>query len=317
MFIALSSASGVVLEETFSSAPERWLGVGDTNLFRWDTTEQALEVTWDSSRPNSFFALPLGTVLSRSDDFTLGFDLDLHDFAAGITPGKENPFQISIGLMNLAVASGTNFVRGTGYDTPNLLEFSFFPDPGGAWQWGPSLTVSMIDSTGTNWSYGGFAPLSLSTGGVYHVTMAFTAADQKLRTTLTKDGEPVAVVDPAYPSPSFVDFQLDHFMVASYSEEGQNPAYSGSVLAHGRVDNVTITLPPPPVSVVQGSLEGTEWKVSYVGKTNWVYALERTSDFKTWSLVSAVVSGTGSQQSLVDTNIPPSAAFYRVRASRP
>jgi hypothetical protein len=147
--------------------------------------------------------------------------------------------------------------------------------------------------------------------------MSYTAADQKLRTSITKNGEPFATIDPAYLSGAFLDFRLDHLMIASYSEEGQNPAYSGSVFAHGKVDNVTVTLPTPPVSLVQGCLDGAAWRMNFEGKTNWVYTLERTSDFKAWSAVSAAVPGTGAQQALVDTNEPSSAAFYRVSASRP
>ena len=63
--------------EIFSSNPleSEWAIHGDNSLFAWDETRQALRVTWDSSRTNSYFHHPLGTTLSASDDFALSFDL--------------------------------------------------------------------------------------------------------------------------------------------------------------------------------------------------------------------------------------------------
>lgn len=319
LLLAVSSAQSATLEEKFTTQPTRWVSVGDTNLFHWDSAAGSLGVTWDSSKSNSYFALPLGATVTRQDDFWVSFDIRLSEVAAGINPGKSNPFQLAVGLLNLDAASQPAFLRGTGFSSPDLVEFSYFPDPGGEWMWGPSLTAMMADWTGTNWSRGGFAPLALDTGAVYRVTMIFTALDQKLRTTLTKDGVGFADIDVTQPVETFVNFHVDHLAVMSYSEAGQDPSYSGSILAHGTIDNVVITLPPPPVSNVFGALENGAWKVRFTGRAGWVYRLHRATpgqEPEWWSVVSPDIEGTSGTMTLTDAAPPQGGAFYRVEAAR-
>ena len=83
-----SCAEAATFSEDFSADPgtHGWKIHGNTNLFGWDAANQNLRVTWDSSQPNSYFYLLLGTILSRSDDFSLALDLQLEDIAAGKKP---------------------------------------------------------------------------------------------------------------------------------------------------------------------------------------------------------------------------------------
>ena len=69
--------AAATITENFSANPLQngWQIFGDTNLFQWDSTNQNLAVTWDSSQTNSYFYHPLGTILTRNDDFSLAFDL--------------------------------------------------------------------------------------------------------------------------------------------------------------------------------------------------------------------------------------------------
>src|SRR5262249_53776107 len=128
--VALHGA--VTFPEDFAANPatESWQAFGDRSLFHWNSTNHNLEITWDSSHPNSYFARPLNTVLSRSDDFSLEFDLRLADITVGTTPGKPFTFQLAIGFIDLVKATGTNFLRGTGTDSTDLAEFDYFPDSG-------------------------------------------------------------------------------------------------------------------------------------------------------------------------------------------
>src|SRR5262245_12144464 len=116
--------------EDFSIPPgnDGWRVVGEPRLFQWNLAEQHLDVTWDSSQTNSYFYRPLGTELSKRDDFGFAFDLRLRDIAIGTTPGKPFTFQFAIGLIRLLDASQGGFLRGTGTDSPNLVEFDYFPD---------------------------------------------------------------------------------------------------------------------------------------------------------------------------------------------
>ncbi len=99
-----------------------WEIFGDTNLFQWDSTNQNLDVTWNSSRSDSYFHRPLGTILGTDDDFSVEFDLRL----SGAAPGN---FEVAVGLLNLSDATSTIFSRLIG-STPNLFEFDYFPDGG-------------------------------------------------------------------------------------------------------------------------------------------------------------------------------------------
>src|SRR4051812_10579872 len=79
-----------VIEENFATdpAPRGWVAFGTNDLIHWNSQEQNLNVTWDSSQPNNYFRLPLGTILERSDDFEAVLDLYLEDIAAGVNGSK-------------------------------------------------------------------------------------------------------------------------------------------------------------------------------------------------------------------------------------
>ena len=100
---------------------------GDTNLFDWNSTNQNLRVTWDSSQPNSYFYHPLGAQFTRYDDFSVEFDLRLNDIASGVEPGKTGPLEIGFGFLNFAGATSTNFMRGAWGGAPNVAEFDYYP----------------------------------------------------------------------------------------------------------------------------------------------------------------------------------------------
>ena len=125
MFAAVCHAStAATIHEDFSTDPaaQGWSVFGDTRLFRWSAINQNLEVTWDSSKPNSYFYIPIGTVLTRNDDFAFEFDLQLSDIGTGNMPG---PFELGIGFLNLAAATNASFQRAV--YSPNLAEFDYYP----------------------------------------------------------------------------------------------------------------------------------------------------------------------------------------------
>jgi hypothetical protein len=312
-----STCPGVIIQEDFVNDPagRGWKVSGDPSLFAWDPIAQDLQVTWDSSRTNSYFYHPLGTVLSKSNDFTVAFDLRLTNFVAGVNPSKPNPFQLAVGLVNLAEASQPQFLRGTGFNSPDLVEFSFFPDPGGAWIWGSSLTSTMIDLTGVNWSTGGFGTNSLSVADRYRVSLSYSASNQTLHTSITRNGTPFGSVSDAQLGASFLDFRVDSVAVCSYSDAGQDPAYAGSILAQGTVDNFVVTF--LPITTLSAGFDQGIWQVKFQSLTNWLYALERTTDFQSWTAASPTVNGNSGPLMLQDTNLPASQALYRVRAQTP
>ena len=187
--------TAATLHESFSSDPQAggWRIFGDTNLFSWNSTNQNLEVTWDSSQSNSYFQLPLGTILTRQDDFSFALDLRLDDIMAGANPDKPGTFELAFGFQNIVDAQKTNFLRGTGRNSPNLVEFDFFPAADAV-----QATVSpAFWSTNSTLSYNGagdFTIMDLPLGMVMQVTMSYASSNQTITTTITTNGVPVATV---------------------------------------------------------------------------------------------------------------------------
>ena len=58
-------------------------------------------------------------------------------------------------------------------------------------------------------------------------------------------------------------------------------------------------------------------QAQFISRSNWLYTLERTTDFKSWTDVSSATSGNGTNLFLPDTNARADKAFYRVKAERP
>ncbi len=303
------------LAEGFATDPlaRNWIATGNTNLFHWNAANQNLEITWDSSQTNSYFCHAIGTNLTRAGDFMLGFDLRLNGIGPGTDTNKPFTFQVALGLLNLAQATNAGFIRGTGTDAPNLVEFDYF------WDSGFGATVSpVLISSNNEFSAGGFTfPLELTTNALFHVMMLYTAEDRTLRTTTTSNGVPFGPVRDAALADNFSDFAVDHLGVSSYSDAGQDPTYGeGSVLAHGVVDNFMFASPPPATNLKAVNESGGA-NVQFRATTNWLYVLERSTNFQNWSAASAPVPGVNGTMQLQDTNPPAANAFYRVHAELP
>jgi hypothetical protein len=74
---------------------------------------------------------------------------------------------------------------------------------------------------------------------------------------------------------------------------------------------------PPPIQNFSGAFSGGIWQVQFISQTNWLYTLQRTADFQSWTNISISTSGNGTDLFLQDTNAPTDKSFYRVRAELP
>ena len=307
----VSSVHATLVRETFATDPalDGWQVFGDTNLFQWDSTNQVLDVTWDSSQTNSFFYHPLGAVYTKTKDFVITFDLQLNDVAIGTTPGESLTFELGIGLINTANATSGNFYRGTGY-FPDLVEFDYFPndiyDDG-------AVSTFMISSQG-NFSGGGFNDLlQLDTNTLYQVTMVYRSASQVLHTTMTAHGHPFVPIQDAYLPAGFDDFQVDAISINSYNDGEQDPDWAGSILAHGTVRNLAFAS-PPPIGLIQTPGPG---HLQFASDTNWVYTVEESPDLVNWTAATTGLFGNGTNLLWQDSKVSTGASFYRVRADLP
>ena len=305
----LSAAHATTITEKFTNNPAQdgWQTFGDTNLFQWDSTNQNLNVIWNSSQSNSYFYHSLGTILATDDDFSVEFDLQLSDASA------TGSFELAVGLLNFSDATSTNFSRPIG-STPNLFEFDYFPDGG----YGPSIDASMTDMTVTaaNESdfYFAYDNLPLAIGVTYHIVLTHIAGEPTISGVVLTNGQIYTSLPNVYAGP-ITDFRLDTVAVSSYSAAGDT--YGDSLLAHGTVDNLVVTLPPPPIQNLAGAFSHGVWQVQFSSQNDWLYTLERTSDFQSWTNISPATPGNATNLFLQDTNPPADKAFYRVSAIRP
>jgi hypothetical protein len=306
-----------VLQQDFSANPASagWNVWGETNLFTWDFAQGKLSVTWDSSRTNSYFYHPLGTVLARDDDFSLAFDLRLQDITTTTKPG---PFQIAVGLINFSDATRSDFWRGSGVNAVhgprNIFEVDYFPAGYFPGYGDVAASISPTLVSMNNGFASGFSLLQLTNNQDYHFELAYTASNTTLRMTLSSGGIPLGPFDDVQLGAEFTDFRLDTAAICSYSDTGDD---FDSVLAHGTIDNLEVRMPSLPVQNLTGSPSNGVWVIQFTNRTNWVYTIEKTTDLQSWVPASAALNGNGSTLTFQDPNPLAAAAFYRVRGQRP
>ena len=118
------------------------------------------------------------------------------------------------------------------------------------------------------------------------------------------------IVYAGYPTNDSGAFQLDTLAISSYADDGSGD----SILAHGTVANLAVAS-PLPVGMVNAIAAG---EVQFVSDTNWLYTLEQTADFQSWSAAAPPLAGNGTNLLLQATNLLPVAhSFYHVRADLP
>ncbi len=321
LLTAALPVGAAVIQEHFATDPalRGWRSFGHTPLYRWNSTNQNLGVTWDSSRSNSFFALPLGTVLSKADDFSARFEVRLADIRAGSTPGKSAEFQIALGLINSTNLTRTNYFVGTGhnsiYGIRNAVEFNYFPDAGNL-----ETFATIVASANNDIYFGHNIGLVMTPGDIFRITLAYTASNLTLRTIVTRNGAPYGMAPyNTLTNVSLVgrnDFRVDTFAVINYSDALQ-AGLPGSVLAHGTVDNIELTLPAPPLANLRLQFSNSTPQLRFTSATNWTYRLERSPNLANWNPISAATPGNGATLVLTDSTAPLTPAFYRIRADRP
>jgi hypothetical protein len=306
-----AAVAGTVLTEDFSTNPtaDGWRCFGDTNLFVWNPTNQGLQVTWDSTQPNSYFYHPLGTIMTSNDAFSVSFDLLLND--ANTNADGTNALELGIGFLNLAQAENTNFLIGTGENSTNIAEFEFYPGTG-EYAGLPSLDATLIDSNAN--FYFAYADVPWNFGVFYHVTITHPAGTSVLTGQILTNGQLYSSL-PGIFAGSVGDFRLDTISINSYSDMGTaEVGYPSSLTAHGIVKNLLVTAPPPPVTYLAGSLTNNLWQVQFWSRTHWNYTLEESSNLQTWTPLAPPVAGDGGRMTLEDTNTPGQSRFYRVSA---
>lgn len=305
--------AGAEIREDFSRNPltNGWRTHGRSSLFQWDAASQSLQVTWDSSQTNSYFYHPLNTILAKADDFQISLSLTLERVTPGTSAGKPFAFELAFGFVNLAGAISTNFLRGTGRQSPNLVELDYFPDTG----FGATVWPTAID-TNSVFNYSGaddYTLLELPTQVRLDIRMGYQGQTHTLTTAITANGQSLGPVNPVVLTETFKDFRLDAFAICSYSDAKA----TGSIFAQGRIDDLQIVVPEPPIQALKCLRLEPGWGVEFQGLGDWTYQLERSDNLRLWTPVAETLQAAPARVRLADPAASSPAAFYRVKAGRP
>ena len=291
--------------ENFSANPlaNGWAAHGDESLFEWDAEGEALAVTWDSEKPNSNFHRPLGLTLTEADTFAFAFDIALDEVKAGHLDGQPYTFEIAVGLMSIESAKADGFSRGTGTDSPNLVEWDYFPDTGfGA-------TISPAIASGKSQFAAGFTfPAELVVGKKYSVRMEYDPAERTLKTFMLENDKAWKTIKTVALADDFVGFAVDAFSISSYTAKGSK----SSLLANGSVDNLAIGVGRSKPRIVNTRLADGQWTARSFGYGTADYLLERSADLRGWQPVRNGVREDGFYLRLIDENPSLGDGFYRL-----
>ena len=301
--IAAIAQTGTLVEK-FNTDPslDGWQAFGDTNLFSWNSTNQMLDVTWDSTQPNSYYYHPLGRTVTTNDGFCVVFDLQLNDVVA-INSGSE----LAIGLLDFADATNAGFSRANGTST-NVFEFDYFPQyVYDNVTYPESIDATLIDAT--NNYYFTYDNLPLNPGVTYHILLLHYPNTIVISGEVFTNGQlmtSLPIVENYYPTNDDGAFQFDTLAVMNYADDG----YGDDILAHGAVKNLAFAS-PLPVGLVNTVQSG---QIQFASDTNWVYTLEQSPDFQNWSAAAPPLAGNGTTLVMQATNLTAGESFYQVRA---
>lgn len=300
--LAPSQASTLVQRFTADPALAGWQGFGNSNLFAWDANRQALQVTWDSTQPTSYYYVPLGRTLTLADSFCVVVDLQLQD-AAGMGYGSE----LAAGLLHWIDATNANEVRAWG-TLPNVCEFDYFPPD--AYGDPASADATLVDGADNFYfNYGGMTPDPAIT---YEILLVHAANAPAIRGEIFTNGQPMLTLPQTYSNLPTNDpgaFQLDTLAISSYTGDGAGD----DILAHGTIHKIAVAS-PLPVQAIQSVAPG---QIRLASDAQWTYTLEHSADLQRWSTAGAGVNGTGTNLLLQATPPLPGQLFYRVRAELP
>jgi hypothetical protein len=310
--LSIASVNANTIVERFTTDPalDGWQIFGSTNLFQWDSTNQNLDVTWDSTQPNSCFYLPLGKTLTVADSFCVQFDLQLSN-AVAYGYGQE----LAIGLLRWSDATNADFSRTIAYPpniSPNVFEFDYFPAFNyGGYSLPDTVSATIVDGA-ANYNYGSDAQ-SLAPGVTCHVVLLHYANSINISALIYTNGQIMSTFPEGgnyYPTNDDGSFALDTISITSYADDGFGDE---DIFAQGTVDNLAVAS-PLPVDKISTSATG---QIQFTSDTNWLYTLEQTTDLQTWTPAAPAVFGNGTNLVLQATNLPAGKSFYRVRADLP
>ena len=291
--------------ETFDSDPltKGWSVHGDKSLFEWDEDSESLRVKWDTERPSSFFYKPLGRVLTESNSFACTFQITLDSVKAGYLEGKPYTFQVALGLLNISSAIDKNFNRGTGSDSPNLVEWDYFPDTG----FGATVSPA-VASDKSEFSAGFTFPAELLIGKTYSIKLIYLSEERVLKTEMLEDGKSWENIQTVEISSDFSGFFVDTFSISNFSAKDSE----SSLLAIGIVDEVALVTSDTLPKLFGVKINGSQWEAKSFLIEPEIWKVESSNDVLNWNRAILDSDSLNYFQYFNDTVTNKEFQFYRL-----
>ena len=291
--------------ETFDSDPltKGWSVHGDKSLFEWDEDSESLRVKWDTERPSSFFYKPLGRVLTESNSFAFTFQITLDSVKAGYLEGKPYTFQVALGLLNISSAIDKNFNRGTGSDSPNLVEWDYFPDTG----FGATVSPA-VASDKSEFSAGFTFPAELLIGKTYSIKLIYNSEERVLKTEMLEDGKSWETIQTVEISSDFSGFFVDTFSISNFSAKDSE----SSLLAIGTVDEVALATSDTLPKLFGVKINGSQWEAKAFLIEPEIWKVESSNDVLNWNRAILDSDSLNYFQYFNDTVTNKEFQFYRL-----
>ena len=291
--------------ETFDLDPltKGWSVHGDKSLFEWDEDSESLRVKWDTERPSSFFYKPLGRVLTESNSFAFTFQITLDSVKAGYLEGKPYTFQVALGLLNISSAIDKNFNRGTGSDSPNLVEWDYFPDTG----FGATVSPA-VASDKSEFSAGFTFPAELLIGKTYSIKLIYNSEERVLKTEMLEDGKSWETIQTVEISSDFSGFFVDAFSISNFSAKDSE----SSLLAIGTVDEVALVTSDTLPKLFGVKINGSQWEAKSFLIEPEIWKVESSNDVLNWNRAILDSDSLNYFQYFNDTVTNKEFQFYRL-----
>lgn len=300
------------IRENFSADPAAsgWIAVGETNLFRGKPENKWLEVSWDSSKAQSLFLLPLPRPLTSADGFSFGFNLNLWTNHAGPFFGPAESMPVTIGLFNLRDTTNRSLLTPGTISNMVVLHHTTIDLPANPHFFGFRSALGFADDKGIATPPPGHltvvTPRLQPSAGVsgYLLYDSETRSIRHLASYAGQQGySPITYL----PQPA-TSFSCDAFGVIVWNQASWNrePANFEGTLSGVRIGRYSHPIGPLTMP--------TAYSVAFVGQPAWEYSLDASSDLSAWTPVQTIPGDEGELRLSDSREGLFSQQFYRVRA---
>lgn len=206
----------------------QWILHGHPDTFSNAANSNPPVFNWNTEFPTSAVFIPLPHYLNQDSSIHLSTHFTLNSLNIDFVPNSFYGFEIALGLFNSTEVFTESFKRGTGTDSPNLIEWDYFPDTG----FGATVSPTITDSDSKFFSTFNF-PIDLPIDADIEVELIYDPSQTKLESVLKIDGELKAIKPVVLPEgDGFNDFLVNSAGFISYQDFNDDGKLSASASIH-------------------------------------------------------------------------------------